>query len=141
MIANPAALIGAISVSVTAAVHGIVGHRWFMTQLGTAEMRLTDISRRLFGEREDYWRVFGVAWHSLTLMFVSFAVVLYLAAFGALGSPELVRFVAILNTAELALGGVYFNWALDSILAPVPLLFTVTMVTTTTCAWIAIGSV
>ena len=89
---NVAALIAALADSVAVYAHGVVGHRWFMAQLRSVDMQPTDLSVRLFGPRDMTVRVFGIAWQLGTAIFLACAVALYLTAFGALDSRELLRF-------------------------------------------------
>lgn len=144
---NPSALLAAVALIVVYSVHGIVGHRWFMAQLGVVEMRPTPLSRRLFGDRDVAWRVFGTAWHIVTVVFLVSAVALALTAFGVLESRDLVRFIAVIEVATLmvggiyTVGGIYLEKGADVLTRPVPLLFAIGMVVATSLTWIASNSV
>ncbi len=143
----PSALIAAIAALMIAAVHGIAGHRWMNAQLGSVDLRPTPISERLFGEREVTWRVVGVAWHGLTVLFLGSAAVFLLTAFGALESRDLLRFVVIDLVAVLVVGLIYMGGVifgektLDAFRSPVPPFFTVAMVAMIAFGWIASNSV
>jgi sterol desaturase/sphingolipid hydroxylase (fatty acid hydroxylase superfamily) len=144
---NPPALLAAVALIVVYSVHGLVGHRWFMAQLGTVEMQPTPLSKRLFGDRDVAWRVFGTAWHIVTVVFLASAVALALTAFGALESRDLVRFIGVIEVATLmvgavyTVGGIYVEKGADVLTRPVPLLFAIGMVVATSLTWIASNSV
>jgi hypothetical protein len=139
---NLPALFAAVAASVAVCAHGIVGHRWFMAQLRSVEMQPTHLSTRLFGDRDVSWRVFGVTWHSVTVVFLASAVVLYLSAFGAVESRELLRFIAIIHAAFLGVGLVYIEKRLDTLTRrPIPPLFVTAMVAVASLAWTASNSV
>jgi hypothetical protein len=134
---NYPALIAAVAASVGVCAHGIVGHRWFMAQLCSVELKPT----RLFGDADVSWRVFAVAWHVVTAVLLASAVVLYLAAFEALESRELLRFIAIIHGAFLGVGFVYLVKRLDALTRPIPPLFVAVMVAVGSFAWAASNSV
>lgn len=137
---NLPALIAAVAASGGICGHGIVGHRWLMAQLGSVEMQPTALSARLFGDRDVTFQVFGVTWHCVTAVFVASALALYLTAFGALESRDLLRFIAILHGAFLAVGLVYLGRRPDGLLGPIPAVFAIAMTTATVSAWIASDS-
>jgi len=134
---NVPALIAALAASLALGVHGVIGHLWMSAQKQQAEIEPSELSRRLFGERDITWRAVGVAWHGLSALFLGSAVVLFGTAFGMLDNAELCRFVAILLTAVLLLGLLYFEKTLTAILHPVPLLFGFVMTVATAFAWVA----
>ena len=112
-----------------------------MGQLRSVEMQPTRLSTRLFGDRDVSWRVFGVTWHCVTAVFLASAVVLYLSAFGAVDSPELLRFIAILHVVFLGVGLVYGEKRLDGLMRPIPALFVTVMVAAASLTWIASNAV
>jgi hypothetical protein len=138
---NLPALFAAVAASVAVCAHGIVGHRWFMAQLRSVEMQPTRLSTRLFGERDVSWRVFGLTWHSVTAVFLTSALALYLSAFGALESRDLLRFIAIIHAAFLGVGLVYIEKRLDVLRRPIPPLFLAVMVAVVSLAWAASNAV
>lgn len=138
---NLPALFAAVAASVGVYAHGVVGHRWLVGQLGTVEMQPTRLSTRLFGDRDVSWRILGVAWHAVTVVFVASAVVLNLSAFGALESRELLRFIAIIHGAFLAVGLVYVEKRLDALTQPIPAIFLIGMTTAASLAWLASSSI
>jgi hypothetical protein len=138
---NLPALFAAVAASVAVCAHGIVGHRWFMAQLRSVEMQPTRLSTRLFGERDVSWRVFGLTWHSVTAVFLTSALALYLSAFGALESRDLLRFIAIIHGAFLGVGLVYIEKRPDVLRRPIPPLFLAVMVAVVSLAWAASSAV
>jgi hypothetical protein len=139
--ANLPALLAAVAASVAVCAHGVVGHRWFTAQLRSVDMKPTRLSARLFGGRDVSWRVFGLTWHSVTAVFLASAVALYLSAFGALESRDLLRFIAIIHAAFLGLGLLYVEKRLDALRQPIPPLFMAVMVAAASLAWVASNSV
>jgi hypothetical protein len=138
---NLPALFAAVAASVAVCAHGIVGHRWFTAQLRAVEMQPTRLSTRLFGDRDVSWRVFGITWHSVTFVFLASAVVLYLSAFGAVESRDLLRFIAIIHAGFLGLGLAYVEKRLDVLRRPIPPLFVTVMVAAASLAWTASNAV
>jgi hypothetical protein len=138
---NLPALLAAVAASVAVCAHGIVGHRWFMAQLRSADMQPTGLSTRLFGDRDVSWRVFGVTWHSVTVVFLASAVALYLSAFGAVESRDLLRFISVVHAAFLGVGLVYVERRLDALRQPIPPMFMTVMLAAASLAWAASNSV
>ena len=138
---NLAALFAGLAASVGVYAHGVLGHRWLVAQLRSVEMRPTPLSRSLFGERDISWQVFGVTWHIVTTMFMASAAALLLTALGALESRDLLRFVAIIHVAFLAVMLFYVEKRLEALAQPIPLLFVVVMVAVASFAWVASNSV
>jgi hypothetical protein len=112
-----------------------------MAQLRSVEMQPTRLSTRLFGDRDVSWRVFGITWHCVTAVFLASAVALYLSAFGALESRDLLRFIASIHAAFLGVGLVYVEKRLDAVRRPIPPLFLTVMVAAASLAWAASNSV
>lgn len=137
MDANLPALFAAVAASVAVGAHGVVGHRWFMAQLGSVELQPS----ALFGDRDVSWRVFAVTWHVVTAVFLASASTLYLTAFGAVESRDLLRFIAILHGAFLGVGAIYLTKRLDALTRPIPPLFVIAMVAVASLAWTASNSV
>jgi hypothetical protein len=137
---NLAALPAAIAASVAVYAHGGLGYQWLTRQLSTVEMRPTALSVRLFGREDVSAEVLGVTWHSVTAIFAASAVALYLSAFGALESRELLRFIALVHAALLGIGLAYLSRRLEVLKAPIPLVFSAAMITTAAFAWIASNS-
>jgi hypothetical protein len=134
---NLSALLAAVAASAAVYAHGVIGHRWFTAQLARTELQPS----RLFGDAEVSWRVFAVSWHIVTAAFLASAAALYLTAFGALESRDLMRFVAIMHVAFLGVGCIYMAPRLDAFLRPIPVLFVIVMVGTASFAWAASSSV
>jgi hypothetical protein len=133
---NLPALLAGAAASVAVGTHGVVGHRWFMAQLRSAELQPSS----LFGDRDVSWRVFAVTWHVVTTVFVASAVALYLAAFDAGESRELLRFIAIIHAAFLGVGGLYLMRRLDMLQRPIPPIFVTCMISVSVLAWVASNS-
>jgi hypothetical protein len=138
---NLAALLAALATSIATFAHGALGYRWLIAQMGTVKMRPTELSIRLFGGDDVSAEVLGVTWHVVTAMFLASAVVLYLSAFGALQSKELLRFIAVLHAVTLVIGFIYMRRKLYLLRAPIPMTFSASMVATASFAWIASNSV
>ncbi len=138
---NLPALIAAVAASVGVFAHGIVGGRWLVEQLDSVDMHPTRLSTRLFGGDDVSAQVFGVTWHSVTAVFLASAAALYLTAFGALESRDLLRFIAILHAAILGVGLFYIELRPAAIAQPIPLTFLFAMVAAAGGAWIAASSV
>ena len=138
---NLPALVAAIAASAGVCAHGVVGHRWLAAQLRSVDMQPTQLSVRLFGGRDVSWEVIGVTWHGVTAVFLASAGALYLSAFGALESRDLLRFIAIVHAAFLAVGLIHMSRRLDVLGQPIPLVFVVVMVVVTSLSWIASNSV
>lgn len=138
---NYAALIAGLGASVGVYTHGVFGHRWLMAQLDSVEMQPSAMSVRWFGNREVTRWVLGVTLHSVTVMFLASAAALFLTAFGALESRDLLRFVAIIHAAFLALGLFYVEKRLDALAQPLPLLFAMGMIVIASFATLASSSV
>jgi hypothetical protein len=133
---NLPALFAAGAASVAVCVHGIIGHRWFMAQLRSVDLQPS----RLFGDRDVSWRVFAVTWHSVTAVLLASAVTLYLAAFEAVESRDLLRFIAIIHAGFLGVGMVYLVKRLDMFTRPIPPIFVTCMVAVSVLAWAASSS-
>jgi hypothetical protein len=138
---NPPALLAAVAASVAVCAHGIVGHRWLMAQLSSVQMQPTRLSTRLFGEGGVSREVFGLTWHCVTVVFLASAVALYLSAFGALDSRDLLRFIAVIHAAFLGVGLLYTGGRPDKLRGPIPPIFVGGMVAAASLAWIASNSV
>jgi len=138
---NTPALVAAVSASTGVIAHGIVGHRWLMAQLRAVDMQPTGLSTRLFGSDDVSAQVLGVTWHCVTVVFLASAVALYLTAFGALGSRDLLRFIALVHAAFLAVGILYIGQRPGALRGPIPPLFVTATVTAALLAWIASNSV
>jgi hypothetical protein len=91
----------------------------------------------LFGDPDVGLRVFVVTWHAVTALFAVSAGALYLMAFGAVSSPELLRLIGALHVALLLVGLVVFARRLDAFLRPVPPVFVGCMTTVAVASWLA----
>ena len=132
------ALVAAIGASVGVVTHGVIGHRWLMAQLRSVEMGATPLSLRLFGPDDVSTPVFTLAWHVVTLLFASAATVLFLTAFGALESRDLLRYIAAVQAGIVSLGLVIAGRRLRQLIkAPVPIVFFASMTVTGLFSWIA----
>ena len=138
---NYAALGGAVAASVGACAHGIVGHRWLAAQLDAAETRAMPLSRRLFGPGDVSAQILGVTWHCVTAVFLVTAAALYLTAFGALASRDLLRFIAVVDASFLAVGAFYVGQLRGALRGPIPPLFFTAMLAASVLPWIASNSV
>jgi hypothetical protein len=141
VIANTPALVAALSASVAVYAHGVVGHRWYTAQLRGVEMSPTPLSTRLFGEGDVSGRVFGTTWHIVTTVFAASAAALYLTAFGALESRDLLRFIALVHVAFLGVGLVHGDKRPAALRQPIPLVFVAVIATAAALAWVASDSV
>jgi hypothetical protein len=112
-----------------------------MAQLRSVQMQPTRLSMRLFGDRDVSWRVFGITWHSVTVVFLASAIALYLSAFGAVESRDLLRFISVVYAAFLAVGLAYVEKRLDALRQPIPPLFVTVMLAAASLAWAASNSV
>ena len=137
---NLIALPAAIAASVGVYAHGVVGHRWMTAQLRAVDMGATAVSARLFGPHDVSRQVFGLTWHAVTVVFLASAVALYLTAFGALESRDLLRFVAILHAAFIGVALLVARGRLRALRGPIPPLFFACMATAAAFAWIASNS-
>jgi hypothetical protein len=138
---NYPALIAGLAASVGVYAHGVLGHRWLVAQLDSVEMQPTALSTRWFGDREVTRMVLDVTLHSVTVVFFTSAAALFLTAFGALESRDLLRFIAIIHVGFLALGLFYVEKRRDALAQPLPLLFGTGMTMIATFAAVASGSV
>ena len=138
---NYPALIAGSAAAVGVYAHGVLGHQWLVAQLDTVEMRPTALSVRWFGEREVTRMVLDITLHSVTVVFLASAAALFLTAFGALRSRDLLWFVAIVHAGFLGLGLFCVEKRLDALARPLPLLFGTGMTMIAGFAALASGSV
>jgi hypothetical protein len=138
---NLSALFAGLAASVGVYAHGVIGGQWLAAQLNSVEMAPTSLSVRVFGDRDVSWQVFRIVWHSVTVVFLVSAVVLFLTAFGALESRDLLRFLTVVFSAFLAVGLFYFDKELDALLRPIPVVFATGMIAIASLAWVASSSV
>lgn len=135
MDANALALGAALAATAAAAVHGIVGHRWFTAQLASAELAPS----RLFGDAEMSFRVFAVTWHVVTAALAVSAAALYLTALGEIASRDLLRFIAALHAAFLGVGAIQIGVRPAALRRPVPPVFVACMSVVVVLSWVAAG--
>lgn len=140
---NYAALGGAVAASIGVLVHGVVGQMWLTAQLRAAGQGSgpTELSARLFGPADVSAQVLGVAWHAVTAFFLVAAGALYLTAFGAIESREMLRFIAVVFGAFLAVGAFYIGPRLTELRGPIPPLFVIAMTGGAVLSWVASNSV
>jgi hypothetical protein len=141
---NFAALGGAVAASIGVLAHGVVGNRWLAAQLRVSERGPTgptELSTRLFGPANVAAPIFGVTWHSVTAFFLVAAGALYLTAFGVLESRDMLRFIAVVFAAFLAVGAYYIGPRVSGLRGPIPPLFVTAMTGGAVLAWIASNSV
>jgi hypothetical protein len=119
--------------TVAVLVHGVVGGRWAREQLHAVELP----ELQLFGDADVGRRVFYVTWHVVTAVFVVCAATLYLMAFDAFDSAELLRLVAALHLAFAVVAIVLFARRLDALAGRVPPVFAACMGTVTVACWLA----
>ena len=129
---GPAAL-AAICASAAVCAHGLVGHGWFTAQLRTAALKPTT----LWGDADVAWRVFAISWHLVTAVFAASAATLFLFAFGAVESIEVLRFIAIMHASFLGLGLVYLRDRLRVLARPFPALVVVSLAGVSVFPWLA----
>ena len=130
---EPAALAAAAADTVAVLVHGVVGYRWAMQQLRAVELPASS----LFGDAGVGLRVFQVTWHAVTAVFAVSAVALYLVAFDAVDSPELLRFVTAVHVAVLLVGLAVMVRRLDALMGRIPPVFVTCMTTVALGSWLA----
>lgn len=130
---NGPALIAALSASAAVCAHGIVGQRWFVAQLRTAALKPT----KPWGDADITRRVFALSWHLVTAVFVASAVTLFLVAFGAVESRDVLRFVAIVHAAFLGIGLGYFHKRLAALARPFPALVVACLAGVAVFPWLA----
>jgi hypothetical protein len=138
---NLPALFAGLAASVGVYAHGVLGGQWLAAQLSSVEMAPTPFSVRMFGDRDVSWEVCRIAWHSVTVVFLASAAALFLTAFGVLDSRDLLRFLAVVFSAFLAVGLFYFDKELDALLRPIPVVFATGMIAIASLAWVASSSV
>lgn len=137
---NVAALIAGIAALGGVIGHGVVGGAWLAAQLRAAPMPVTELSKRLFGDRNIASMVFHVTWHAVTAFFLLSGSALLLTAFGALSSPDLLRFTAAVFAAFAVIGLTYVEKTREAMLQPIPLVFAVAMTSAAALAWVASDS-
>lgn len=130
---NVPALFAAGAASTAVWAHGIVGQRWFVAQLGSVALWPT----KPWGDTDVTWRVFAVAWHIGTAVFLASAVTLYLVAFGGVESRELLRFISIVHAVFLGVGLVYLSKRLETLRRPFPAVVVTCLVGVSVFAWLA----
>jgi hypothetical protein len=141
---NFAALGAAVAASLGVLVHGVVGQMWLTDQIRPGERGAegpTELSTRLFGPADVSVQVLGVAWHAVTAFFAVAAGALYLTAFGALESVDVLRFIAVVFVAFLAVGAFYLASMLAALRGPIPALFVTVMAAGAILSWVASNSV
>jgi hypothetical protein len=91
-------------------MHGLVGHRLFITPLKSDRLFPTS----LFGDAAWSRRVFMVTWHAVTAVFAVSAAMMLLMAFGAVASPPAALFVSAIHVGflvvALAVSGRRIAW-------------------------------
>jgi hypothetical protein len=130
---NALALLAAGAASAAVWSHGLVGHRWFVMQLGSLELQPT----KPWGDADVTRRVFAAAWHIVTALFAVSAVTLYLAAFEALESDALLHFISIVHASSLAIGLLYVGTRLETVKRPFALLVVACLLCVSVFAWLA----
>lgn len=130
---NAPALAAAGAASVAVWAHGVVGQRWFVAQLGSLELRPT----RPWGDAGVTRRVFAVVWHLVTATFAASAAALYLAAFEAVESRTLPRFVSLLFALFLVGGLVYLGARREALTRPFGILVVACLLGVSVLAWLA----
>jgi hypothetical protein len=119
--------------AVAVLVHGVVGGRWARQQL--AAVQLPDSA--LFGDADVARRVFGVTWHAVSAVFVVSAATLFLMAFDAFDSVELLRFLAALHLSFAVVALLLFARRVDALAGRIPPVFATCMGTVTVATWLA----
>lgn len=130
---NAPALAAAGAASIAVWAHGVVGQRWFVAQLSSLALRPT----RPWGDADITRRVFAVTWHIVTALFAASAVALYLAAFEAVESRALLRFISIVWAASLGLGLVSFGRRLETLARPFGAVVGTCLLGVAVLAWLA----
>lgn len=141
---NYAALAAAVAASAGVLAHGVVGNRWLTAQLRAAEREPagpTELSTRLFGPADVSAQVFGVTWHAVTAFFLVAAGALYLTAFGAIESRDMLRFIAVVFATFLAVGAFYIGPRVTVLRGPIPPLFVIAMTAGAVLSWVASNSI
>jgi hypothetical protein len=128
-----AALVAALGDTVAVLVHGVVGYRWAMQQLRAVGLPASS----LFGDADVGLRVFQVTWHAVTAVFAVSAAALYLVAFDAVDSADLLRFITAVHLAVLLVGLAVMVRRLDALLGRIPPVFVTCMTSVTVGSWLA----
>jgi predicted DNA repair protein MutK len=131
---NPSSLVAAVAATVAVGVHGGVGGRWVLRQLGAAALPASE----LFGDADVGRRIFLVTWHAVTAMFAVSAAALYLVGFETVtASPPLLRFIAALHVAVMFVGLMFMTRRVDAFVGKVPPVFVACMGTVAVGSWLA----
>lgn len=130
---NLPALVAAGAASVLVYQHGIVGQRWFVAQLSSVQLEPT----KPWGDADITRRVFAVAWHLVTAVFLASAVTLYLAAFEAVESRELLGFISIAYAGFIGVGLLYFGKRPGALARPFAAVVVSCLVGVSAFAWFA----
>ncbi len=141
---NFAALGAAVAASLGVLAHGVVGQMWLTDLIRSGEReagRPTELSTRLFGPADVSVQVLGVTWHAVTAFFAVAAGALYLTAFGAIESADMLRFIAVVFVAFLAVGTFYIGSMTAALRGPIPVLFVTAMTAGAVLSWVASNSV
>ena len=130
---NPFFLVAAVADVLGVAVHGVVGHRLFLTPLSDDQL----FPAPGFGEAGATRRVFVVTWHVVTAVFACSAVLMVLLASGAVTSAPAARFVSAMHVSfllvALAVSGTRIGrmWK-----RPIPVAFFFVMATVALMGWL-----
>lgn len=130
---NAPALVAAAAASAAVWMHGVVGQRWFVAQLGSLELQPT----RPWGDADVTRRVFAVVWHIVTAAFAGSAVALAFAAFEAVDSRALLRYISMTYAAFVGVGLVYFGTRPKALARPFAAAVVTCLVAVSVFAWIA----
>lgn len=130
---NPFFLVAALADLTGVAVHGVVGHRLFLTPLTSRHLFAT----KEFGNAERSRRVFVVTWHAVTAAFATSAVMMFLLTFGAVTSRPTALFVSAMHIGFLLVGVVVSGpRAFRRPLKPIPVAFVIAMSTVALMGWL-----
>ena len=132
---NPFFLVAALADVTAVAVHGVVGHRLFMTPLTADHL----FSTREFGNADTSRRVFLVTWHAVTAAFASSAVLMLLLAFGTVTSRPAALFVSAMHASFLVVGLGVIGRGIGRLLRrprPIPVGFVTAMSTVAVMGWL-----
>jgi hypothetical protein len=110
--------------------HGWVGHRRFLSPLGSDRFVATPT-----GDAQVSRLIFVVAWHVVTAAFASSACAMLALTF-AHGSVAWAPFVAGMHAAFLLVGLFIFRARLSAMWSPIPIVFTMCMLTVVVCTWL-----
>ena len=130
---NPFFLIAALADLTAVVVHGVVGHRIFVTPMTHERL----FSTHEFGDADMSHRVLVVTWHAVTATFASSAVMMSLLAFGIVTNTSVSVFLSAMHASILVLGLFVAGPRVSALWKrPIPLGFVACMTTVVVMGWL-----